>query len=160
MTSYVIHVICNFNRKIKFLLQSKVIWVVFFQGCLIRTDSQDNPRIDSRILLNTLLPTFRYNFLNVFFLCVNMIKFIEKHEKTRAIFVDFAKAIDTMNHDILLRKLEHYGIREKPLERWKSYLENRKQCVKKQSVAIAVIWYNMWSHIRQCSRSTSFPNLY
>ena len=46
-----------------------------------------------------------------------MIKFIEKHEKTRAIFVDFAKAIDTMNHDILLRKLEHYGIREEPLER-------------------------------------------
>lgn len=72
-------------------------------------------------------------------LYVNMIKFVEKHEKTRAIFVDFAKAIDTLNHDILLRKLEHYGIREEPLERLKSYLEHRKQCVKKQSMPIAVI---------------------
>ena len=44
-------------------------------------------------------------------LYTNIIKAIEKHEKTRAIFLDFARAFDTVNHDLLLRKLEHYGIR-------------------------------------------------
>ena len=36
---------------------------------------------------------------------------------------------DTVNHGILLRKLEHYGIRGESLEWFKSCLENRKQCV-------------------------------
>ena len=49
--------------------------------------------------------------------------------KKRAVFLDFAKASDTVNHDILLRKLEHCGIRGESLEWFRSYLENRKQCV-------------------------------
>ena len=61
-------------------------------------------------------------------LYTNIIKAIEKHEKTCAIFLDFAKTFDTVNHDILLGKMEHYGIRRKSLEWFKSYLENRKQC--------------------------------
>jgi hypothetical protein len=54
---------------------------------------------------------------------------IEKNEYTIGIFIDLAKAFDTVNHDILLKKLYHYGVRGIPYEWFKSYLNNRKQYV-------------------------------
>ena len=49
---------------------------------------------------------------------------------TLAIYIDFSKCFDTLNRDILLKKLEIYGIRGIPLQLFKSYLENRHQAVK------------------------------
>ena len=43
------------------------------------------------------------------------------------IFVDFQKAFDKVNHDILLSKLYYYGIRDTPFKLIKSYFTNRKQ---------------------------------
>ena len=46
-----------------------------------------------------------------------------------AIFLDLKKAFDTVSYDILLKKLDHYGIRGDALILIKSYLSNRKQFV-------------------------------
>ena len=53
----------------------------------------------------------------------------EQKETPCCIFLDFAKAFDTVNHNILLSKLNHYGIRGNTLDWLKSYLTDRKQCV-------------------------------
>ena len=45
------------------------------------------------------------------------------------VYIDLRKAFDTVDYDILLAKLEHYGIRGNALIKWflKSYLSNRQQ---------------------------------
>ena len=45
------------------------------------------------------------------------------------IYLDLAKAFDTLDHDILLRKLSYYGITGVAIDLFKSYLTNRKQYV-------------------------------
>ena len=58
-----------------------------------------------------------------------LIKSLEKGETVIGVFLDFSKAFDTVDHDILLKKMEHYGIRGCALSWFKIYPANRKQFV-------------------------------
>ena len=53
----------------------------------------------------------------------------ENKEYCLGLFIDFKKAFDTVDHHILISKLEHLGIRGTPLALIKSYLSNRTQHV-------------------------------
>ena len=57
----------------------------------------------------------------------NIHKGIENGKFSCGIFLDFSKAFDTVNHAILIKKLEHYGIRGLAKEWFISYLHNRKR---------------------------------
>ena len=90
---------------------------------------------------NKILSKHQYGFrknrsteLAVIELVDKITKAIDKGEYTIGIFLDLSKAFDTINHKILIKTLEHYGIRGICLKWFENYLENRKQIVKYNQV--------------------------
>lgn len=54
---------------------------------------------------------------------------IENKLSTTGIFIDLRKAFDTIDHRIILKKLEYIGVRGMVLKWVESYLSNKKQYV-------------------------------
>ena len=62
-------------------------------------------------------------------LYTKLVENIEGKRFSCCIFLDFSKALDTVNHNIPLEKMEHYGIRGIAQSWFKSYLTDRQQTV-------------------------------
>lgn len=54
---------------------------------------------------------------------------LEDEKLVLGLYIDFSKAFDTINHELLIRKLEHYGIRGKAGALMEYYLKHRTQIV-------------------------------
>ena len=58
-----------------------------------------------------------------------LINNFENGDMSAVLFIDLKSAFDTIDIDILLKKMEHYGLRNNVLNLFKSYLTDRKQYV-------------------------------
>ena len=56
-------------------------------------------------------------------------QFFDENKLTLGIFIDLSKAFDTVDHKILTKKLELYGIKFSSLGWFESYLSSRKQFI-------------------------------
>lgn len=54
---------------------------------------------------------------------------IDNNSQVDVIFTDFAKAFDKVNHDILLKKLDSFGLSDDIIKLFASYLQSRKQYI-------------------------------
>ena len=93
-------------------------------------------RLLSFVNKNRLLYSFQFGFrlfhspdLALICLVDRISSALENGEYVLGLFLDFSKAFDTVNHEILFMKLEHLGIRDTPLNWFKSYLSDREQFV-------------------------------
>ena len=65
----------------------------------------------------------------------HILKRKEQNESTACVFLDLSKAFDTIKHEVLLKKLELYGIRGTALSWFQSYLSDRRIRVKCNTIS-------------------------
>ena len=93
-------------------------------------------RLDTFILTHSIISPFQYDFRAghstkhaVTDVTTNAYDNINDKKFTGASFLDTNKAFDTVDRDILINKLDHYGFRGTANDLLKSYLSHRKQFI-------------------------------
>ena len=88
--------------------------------------------LDKHSLLNPSQFGFRSNrntTLALINIIDNLTQTLQSKRTSIGLFIDFRKAFDCVDHEILVKKLKKYGIRGLPLSWIASYLKDRKQFV-------------------------------
>ena len=92
-------------------------------------------QIDSFLERNNLLTKFQNGFRTrrstaqtIFDYLSDLTNTYNKKEETIAIYIDFKKAFDAVNHSLLIKKLSMFNFRANTCLLLKSYLTRRKQC--------------------------------
>lgn len=92
--------------------------------------------VNTYLTENSLLYRFQSGFRKnhstdtaLLFLLDQVLLDLDKNNVSGLVFVDYSKAFDLINHDILLVKLRSYGFPDNVVKLLQSYLLNRKQCV-------------------------------
>ena len=98
-----------YNRLYRYLLQNNLFYEKRFG--FQASNSTEHAVIQ---LINQILDAFNEN------------KYI------LGIFIDLSKAFDTVDHSIILKKVDKCGIKGKNLKWFHSYLTNRKQFIKRR----------------------------
>ena len=93
-------------------------------------------RVYTHITANNLLYNKQFGFQNkcsteyaILQLTKEIHESFDKKEFTLGVFIDLSKAFDTVNHEILLTKLQYFGLENIYLKWFTSYLNNRKQLI-------------------------------
>ena len=68
-----------------------------------------------------------------------VIKNLEKKKVCAILFIDLKAAFDTIDHKLLIEKLDHYGIRDNILSLLTSYLFKRKQYIKSGDIESSIL---------------------
>ena len=91
-------------------------------------------RLVSFLERNKILYCYQYGFRKLYSTVLPLIEItdhikclLDEKNYVISIFIDFKKAFDTVDHEILLYKLESYGIRGLVNAFFRSYLTNRRQ---------------------------------
>ena len=92
-----------YNRLYQFLTENKILYP---KHCGFQTGKSTEHAIVE--LVDQILESFKYN------------------KYTLGIFIDLSKAFDTVDHSVLLKKLELYGVTDRNHSWFKNYLSNRK----------------------------------
>ena len=98
-------------------------------------------RLLSFINKHNILYAFQFGFrklhspnLALIILIDRISKALENDDFVLGLFLDFSKAFDTVNHFILYKKLEFYGVRGLALRWFQSYISERVQYVEYNNV--------------------------
>lgn len=104
--------LCNFSKIFKKIIKDRLITFLETNKLLSKNQFGFRPgKSTTEALYET--TKFLYNKL-------------VSNKKAIAVFLDLAKAFDTVNHDELLKTLPSFGISNESFMWFKSYLSNRK----------------------------------